>query len=402
MYIFHWISEQYSSYYNINKDVSPPKFTNFTILPMSIGFKPLFITFDSRGLYQLLKRIKNLIPPRIKKIDPDLVFNYKKFQTNRIPGKLILTDGISVCLLYTKEFNPSKLDNFERQEKLISDCKNIENPKIIGLDPGRNSPFVVSEYIENFTEKKFINRNLSNKTFRHYSGNDKNWKRTSNYQKSNPVINEIIKTIPFHNTTNINILSKYINFIIPNLSLLYTHFNKKNFKSWRFTSHSKRKKALSKAAHIALGWESNSKGKTIIPSKEERDNIIVGFGNAKFNPSSKWLPPSPNASIRKAIENCGVKVIYVDEFNTSKKCCICGKELLKVKSRLNTEETLLWSVRRCDNNECRIGNNKERGFWNRDINASFNIAKCLNNKLKDKERPLELKRSQPSKEERPD
>ena len=96
--------------------------------------------------------------------------------------------------------------------------------------------------------------------------------------------------------------------------------------------------------------------------------------------------------LNDGVRRCGVIVVEIDEFNTSKSCCLCHSMLQKdvmgrsakpprrfVSSNWNHKIPVdpLWSVLRCSKNNCRVGHKVSKqglrvGFWNRDENAAFN------------------------------
>jgi hypothetical protein len=121
---------------------------------------------------------------------------------------------------------------------------------------------------------------------------------------------------------------------------LELHF-KKPFRKWSFKKYIYKQKTFEKI----LQW--------ITTKKSQRDNkqVIVGFGNWG-NPGDSIIRGhhrGPVQEVKNKLQKW-CEVVDADEFCTSKLCCHCHFEMLKVK--YNGKE--INSVLHCRNNECGI------------------------------------------------
>jgi hypothetical protein len=93
--------------------------------------------------------------------------------------------------------------------------------------------------------------------------------------------------------------------------------------------------------------------------------VVVALGAGSFSPSfGKGHFPGPVKAVRTALLRNGCKVIDVDEYNTSKLCCACNKELIPMRGRDGGD---VYAVRRCLHVDCL------RMTFDRDTNAALNI-----------------------------
>lgn len=121
-------------------------------------------------------------------------------------------------------------------------------------------------------------------------------------------------------------------------------------------------------------------------------NTVVGFGDASINHLSKGHQPGTHKSLRRGLlrflRRCGGEFVPIDEYNTSKKCCVCHSTL--------DATGLPWAVRRCTGDQCRVGRHhhpqteeqapdakrSHRCLWNRDANAAANMLALTRRRLR--------------------
>ena len=428
LYLFKWIADEYGSVPEDENEKS--KFRHFTLLPLSNGFQGNFISIDKFGLYQLVKDIvpkESLDSSWVAKNNPfvplDKVFDLN-FTKNQSPGASVQTDGVALNIHYFKvvpQHNTMTLKE-KHQEQLVSLRKiGLENMEIVGVDPGRRDLFTASHLINDqlIAKQKFKSKNYSNAEYRHDSGSMERMKAVR--RRINKAPDKRIKTwlaeFPIKRTCDINVLRKYVSYLVPKLQELVSFFSAKDNKSWRFKVFSKKKSTQdSKIPNVILDVLSQSVQVQMKYGEYDKNRIVVAYGSAEFDPSSRGNAPGPTKSIKKALKRFGFTVVDMDEYLTSQKCCIChgqltddgidkrvGSSKKKADSRCRSKAST-WPVRRCTNDCCRIGRGKSlqnrllphSTIWNRDVNASYNMAVILRSEIRDEVRPLAFRRSDPN------
>ena len=88
-----------------------------------------------------------------------------------------------------------------------------------------------------------------------------------------------------------------------------------------------------------------------------------------------------NQGLRKQIHK-RFDTITINEFNTSKLCCDCSKELKHYKDKKNTDVYRLFCCVSCQN--------KETVFRTRDANSAVNIRKLTRSWMETQTRPSEF------------
>jgi len=169
------------------------------------------------------------------------------------------------------------------------------------------------------------------------------------------------KTLPSQRTTRSNTLDGLYKAMVSSMeSILGFHSANLKFRAAKLRLFHKRNNCLSSLVD-GLVWNGLTR------SASGRD-CIVYHGAATFSQSSRGLPSGPGKLIRRLISE-RTNLVLIDEYNTSKKCCVCRQRDLVGKSYLKAGESaakdLTWGVKRCW--KCRI-------TFNRDINACFNIG----------------------------
>ncbi len=119
------------------------------------------------------------------------------------------------------------------------------------------------------------------------------------------------------------------------------------------------------------------------------NETIIGFGDFEQFKHRKFKEPVKGKGFRTLFRKAGYKVYLVDEFRTSCKCSNCGgicETFRKCKNPRpwKRDQTII----RHGLVKCKTCSR----LWNRDFNASKNIYKIVENKIKGLERPDYLKR----------
>ena len=306
---------------------------------------------------------------------------------NQSPGASVQTDGVALNIHYIKMVHsPSEPKTLEEQ---LSSLRGIgaDNLSIIGLDPGRRSIFTVAG-LTNDTTERFKAKSYGIAEYRHDSGSTARSEAVKRRLRASVEMSDWIANIPTKKTCDINLLEKYIRYIAPRLPKLVAYFSSKKNKSWRFTSFSKKKSTFDSKIPTAI---------LSVLNDVDMEKTVIAFGNAHINPCSRGIEPGPTKLIKRSLRNRGFIVVDIDEYMTSQKCCVCHQQLTAdgIPPRPPNSKTSNWSVRRCTNEKCRIGHGSSldgtprphSALWNRDVNASYNMAVILRELLMTGTRP---------------
>ena len=95
--------------------------------------------------------------------------------------------------------------------------------------------------------------------------------------------------------------------------------------------------------------------------------IIIGYGNWSRSSQMKYHEPTMNKGLRKLIHK-RYDTVTINEYNTSKKCCGCHKNLEHHKDHNGTE---IYRLLKCS--DCVSSENKKIVFRTRDVNSAVNI-----------------------------
>ncbi len=111
----------------------------------------------------------------------------------------------------------------------------------------------------------------------------------------------------------------------------------------------------------------------------DRSKIAV-FGDGAYGGTMKGVGPTPVSKIRDFLAKQG-RVVLVDEYRTSQACCGCHSQLVRSRRDFTTLH-------------CGV----ESMTWNRDVNASRNIALLFKCKMLGLERPacMQPRRPEPA------
>ena len=112
------------------------------------------------------------------------------------------------------------------------------------------------------------------------------------------------------------------------------------------------------------------------------ENILIGYGNWSRSTQMKHFMPTMNKGLRKLIHK-KYDTITINEYNTSKKCCDCNKDLEYYKDKENKK---VFRLLKCS--DCVSCENKKIVFRTRDANSSINIMKLTSCWIEKQERPL--------------
>jgi hypothetical protein len=99
------------------------------------------------------------------------------------------------------------------------------------------------------------------------------------------------------------------------------------------------------------------------------EGATIAYGNAGFASSGRGEKAVPTTEASKAAARFAARVVWVDEYCTTKCCCACGTVLSGVRSRTGDK---LRGLLRCGSNVCRGAPLKSRD-WNAATNMLFKL-----------------------------
>ena len=275
----------------------------FHLAPIS-RIKNHFMTIDTKILYNLMKNCglytgdeKEFRTSKEEKFES--CFEYKKLCRKKHFSYLLETDGTAVCL------------HFQSPKPKKSNITFPINPtRIIAIDPGRcNLMFGVED-----TPKGRKTYKLTRSMYYNSSGMTNRNVRTAKWEKD--IEQEELKFQEKSiKTTSEEDWKIFIKNYISVYDSLWDEKTKKKWSRENFRVYCLRCKTLDKFFHKMVG----------------KEKPVIAFGAAKFNPTGKHELSAPTTSISKRCSKF-FKTCMVDEYNTTKICNRCHKQLHIVKS----------------------------------------------------------------------
>jgi len=391
----------------IMKDLERKNLKMDNVFPLRNQIIPKHIKIDTQTLIKYFWRPEfggkqNFLDlnnnERQRRIWPLLFKTGKKiFKFNNKEGYkfhfLIETDGVGCSILLSKKIEKN-LENNKIKEKYIQDLTDVElillkDKKLVGIDPG------LSDLLFACKEK---NKNNKPVVFRY----------TQNQRRVETKIKKHRKELHIHKTKE-KIKGKTIEQWESELS----SFNKKTLNLDSYVSYLKKKNEINDIickfyqknlyrVHKLHKYSANQRSEARMIHKFKEmfgppEKTIIGIGDYEQLKHMKYVEPVKGKGFREVFRKAGYQIYLIDEFRTSMMCSYCqNKDDYCEKFRKREHRKYLChGLLRCKT--C-------KRMWNRDLNASINIKRILENEIlgavnnvnKDERRPLYLKR-QPKK-----
>jgi hypothetical protein len=338
------------------------------ILPIN-KIKMHYITIDSLTLFGILKELKYISGSK-NPLGHDIwlgIFDFEKIiGKNKKFTFTVDTDGVAMTVHFWR-LNDEKKKNRElimkgRKEGNEEEVKkrlkkttkkeekpNLENKRIIGLDPGRSNIMTCVEIDKDGKQRKNV---LTRRQYYNDSGLYKARTRTNKW--NNDISIEL--TMLSQNSGKYVSLEKFMAYIEVKKTIddkLWDEYRKRKWREQRFRLYGGKKRTFSRFFN-KLGNPSD---------------IIIAYGSAKFAPGGKGEISVPTS---RTFKECSYrfKTFVVDEFRSSK---IYWKDdsVLQLIQRKDTGTTLrglLW---------CNSTNQHICKFVDRDVNGAMNILRCF-------------------------
>ena len=383
------------------KQVEKENQTTLNVFPMRNEVIPKHIRLDTTTLVHLLmtktqgNKCEYLTNGNLKRNEDKIwkfffrverkCFHKKHYEFHH----MIETDGISCSLLLLrKDLLGKRLPNMKKglnNEEYINELKDysqLQNKKIVGIDPGKNDLIYCVD-----------NDNKEANHFRYSQDQRRKEIKKKKYSKIQLELKQEIingKTIIEWETE----LSK---------------FNRKSLDIGKFKNYIQKKSEINnilfnfyeKYIFRKLKLQSyrniiRSEQKMINHFKKifgNENDVVVCFGDFEQKQHMKFKEPIKGKGIRTLFRKAGFNTYLVDEFRTSCRCSnceigICSKMMIRENPTPFRTGNILVHRLICCKNKC--------GYWNRDVNGATNIYKIAYNAINNIERPNYLSRNKNS------
>jgi len=297
------------------------------------------------------------------------IFKNKHYQFHN----QIQTDGISCCLLFIRKDLKDKKwgsrvpvlqeQDFHTIEDLSKEqLDTLKERNIVGCDPGKRSLVYMMDKNGNKLQYTAPQRKRESKA-------KTNQRILLEERKRNGIIKKETH-LSFQNSKSVD-YEKFKLYLVEKdkLNKETSEFYKREvWRKMKFRQYSYDKKSID----------------TFLNKIKETfgENILIGYGNWSRSTQMKHFMPTMNKGLRKLIHK-KYDTITINECNTSKKCCVCNKDLEYYKDK---EGNKVFRLLKCS--DCVSCENKKIVFRTRDANSSINIMKLTSCWIENQERPL--------------
>jgi hypothetical protein len=372
----------------------------FNVIPLRTSIVPKNITLDTAALVRVFIRenlneyCTNIEANKDKVWNKYFNMKRKEFTKNNYKFNYsIKTDGISVSLLFTKLDATGKPVNIYKQsstkqvvtEKYIEDVQDfarLKDKKIITIDPGK------SDIIHCISDAANDSGHKIKEHFRYTQAQRRAETRLGKYKKiytkikseSGPMSNGLTiqaneTQLSKHNSRT-NYFEKFRDYVKEKNrinSILYKHYTRNLYRKLKLNIYINKQRSEAKMVN-------NFKAKFGNPDKCV---VVMGDYDGKH---IKGKEPVICKRIRILLRRNKFETYMINEYNTSKTCNACGKEVEQFHTRKsknpkhNGENILVWGLVRCQNTSCEL-------IHNRDTNACKNMLKITKSIFSGQGRP---------------
>jgi hypothetical protein len=383
------------------KQVEKEEQTIYNVFPIRNEIIPKHIRLDTTTLVHLLMTKKQgnksdyLTKGNLKRKENkiwEFFFRTERkcFHKNQYEfHHMIETDGVSCSLLLLrKDLIGKKLPMMKKGLSTetyideLSDYSQLQNKKIVGIDPGKcdliycvdndNKEASIFRYSQDqrrkeTKKKKYFKIQLELKQEKI------NGKTIIDWETELSKLNR--------KSLNIQKFKEYIQKKSEINSMLFTFYEKYIFRKLRLQSYRNVKKSEQKMMN---------QFKKIFGDEKE---VVICFGDYEQKQHMKYKEATKGKGMRTLFRKAGFQTYLVDEFRTSCMCSkceigICKKTLVRENPKpYRSGNVLIHGLIRCKNG-C--------GYWNRDVNGATNIYRIAYNAINNKVRPHYLSRSKNS------
>ena len=381
------------------KQIEKEEQTIYNVFPMRSEVIPKHIRLDTTTLVHLLITKKQgnksdyLTKGNLKRKE-DKIWEFF-FRTERKFFKkkyyefhhMIETDGVSCSLLLLrKDLVGKKLPTMSKKclstetyIDEINDYTQLQNKKIVAIDPGLNDLIYCVD-----NSNKEANKFRYSQDQRRKETKKKKFSKIQLKLKQEKINGKTIieweTEISKFNRKSLNItkFKEYIKKKSEINAMLFAFYEKYIFRKLRLQSYRNTKKSEQKMLNNFKRIFGNEK------------DVIVCFGDYEQKQQMKYKEPTKGKGMRTLFRKAGFQTYLVDEYRTSCRCSkcevgVCVKNMVGKNPKPYKSGNVLIHGLICCKNGC--------GYWNRDVNGATNIYKIAYNAINNKERPNYLSRS---------
>jgi hypothetical protein len=380
------------------KQVEKEEQTISNVFPMRSEIIPKHIRLDTTTLVHLLMTKKQgikseyLTKGNLKRNENKIwdfffrterkMFHKKYYEFHH----MIETDGISCSLLLLrKDLIGKRLPMMKKGLSTetyideLTDYTQLQNKKIVGVDPGLCDLIYCVD-----ADNKEANKFRYSQDQRRKETKKKKYSKIQLELKKEKINGKTIieweTELSKLNRKSLNItkFKEYIQKKSEINGLLFAFYEKYIFRKLRLQSYRNTKKSEQKMINNF---------KRIFGNEKE---VVVCFGDYEQKQHMKFKEATKGKGIRTLFRKAGFQTYLVDEFRTSCRCSkceigICKKTMVRENPKPFRSGNVLVHGLICCKNGC--------GYWNRDVNGATNIYKIAYNAVNNKERPNYLSRS---------
>jgi hypothetical protein len=380
------------------KQIEKEEQTIYNVFPMRSEVIPKHIRLDTTTLVHLLMTKKQgnksdfLTKGNLKRKEDKIWEFFFRTERNFFKKKyyefhhMIETDGVSCSLLLLrKDLLGKKLPMMKKGLSTetyideLNDYSNLQNKKIVAIDPGKcDLIYCVDDC------NKEANKFRYSQDQRRKETKKKKFSKIQLELKKEKINGKTIidweTEISKYNrkTLNITKFKEYIKKKSEINGMLFTFYEKYIFRKLRLQSYRNTKRSEQKMLNNFKRIFGNEK------------DVVVCFGDYEQKKQMKFKEATKGKGMRTLFRKAGFQTYLVDEFRTSCMCSkceigICKKTMVRENPKPYRSDNVLIHGLICCKNGC--------GYWNRDINGATNIYKIAYNAINNKERPNYLSRS---------